>query len=128
VSTQPDLSGFPIWAQLLISVIVGVGTLGIAFKGYFSKKAPDAPNTDRGMTALVAASVQDMGHMRHLADVCIRLTGAVERLTDQMGDNEHEARNANKLYEEHCARLRELREATERLEKLAHQILRGRDG
>ena len=124
MSTQPDLSGLPIWAQLLITVIVGLGTLGVAFKGYFAKKAPDAPNTDKGMSALVAASVQDMGHMRHLADVCITLTGAVNRNTEQLNDNEHQAKNANKLYEEHCARLRELREATERLEKLAMEIVR----
>jgi C4-dicarboxylate-specific signal transduction histidine kinase len=113
--SQPDIANFPFWGQLLISAIVGIGALGTAMWGYFAKKAPEAPNTDRGMTALVAASVQDMGHMRHLADVCIQLMGAVNRNTDQLQENEYQARNANKLNEETCARLRESREETERL-------------
>lgn len=114
--SQLNIDHFPFWSQILISVIIGVGTLVVASFGYFKKKVTteDSIAADKGVMALAAASLQDMAAVRHLADVCIRLTGAVERLCNQLKDNEHETRNTNDLLREECARLRELREALER--------------
>jgi hypothetical protein len=119
VTSPPDLSGLPFWAQLLITFMTGVGALYVMVRGYFPKKG-SAPisSGDSHTAAVMAATIADMGAIRHLSDVCIKLTGAVERQTNQLSDNEHEAKNSNDLGREICARLRENREVMERLERV----------
>lgn len=115
MQTQPDLSGLPFWAQLLITVLVGVGTLGIAFKGYFTKgRSNSVVPGDQQTAAVMAATIADMGAIRHLSEVCIQLTGAVDRLTEQLQENEHHQRISTDLEKEIAARLREGREVIER--------------
>ena len=112
--TQPPIDGLPLWAQLLISLVIGVATLAVAFKGYFNKEKPPSTNENPQSASLLAASLMDTGAVRHLSDVCIRLTGCVEKLTGAVEENTHFDRIGIDLNKEICARLRELREELER--------------
>lgn len=112
--TQPPLEGLPLWAQVVISLAIGLATLGVAFKGYFNKDKPDVTPGDKQTAAILAASIVDMGAIRNLSDTVIRLDATIGRLIDAMDDSTHYERNGNELNKELCARLRELREVIER--------------
>lgn len=115
VPTQPPIDGLPLWAQVLVSLIIGIATLAVAFKGYLTKdKSPDVQAGDKQTAAILAASITDSGAMRHLSDVCIRLTGAVDRLTKAVDEHTHHERNNVEISREICQRLRELAEELER--------------
>lgn len=113
--TTPPTDGLPVALQILVTLIFGVVALAIAFKGYFTKgERPAVSAAEPQTAALLAATIMDTGAVRHLSDVCIRLTGAVDKLTDAMEENTHHKRNGIELEREICARLRELREELER--------------
>lgn len=113
--TTPPLDGLPFAIQLLLTLLFGVAALAVAFKGYFTKgQRPTVTTTEPTTTALMAASIMDAGAVRHLSDVCINLSGCVDRLTDAIEENTHHNRIEIELDREICARLRELREALER--------------
>jgi hypothetical protein len=119
VPTQPPIDGLPLWAQLLISLVIGVATLAVAFKGYFIKDKPNVTAENSQSASILAASISDMGAMRHLSDVCIRLSGCVDNLTKAIEENTHFGRIGIDLDREMCARLRELKEELERQGKEA---------
>lgn len=114
--TQPPIEGLPVWAQILISILVGISTLGVAFKGYFQKDkaASSVEAGDKTTAAVLAASITDMGAIRHLSDVCILLTGAVQALTKAVDEQTHHERNSIETNRELCARTRALCEIMER--------------
>lgn len=112
--TQPPIDGLPLWAQLLITLIVGVATLAVAFKGYFIKDKPTATAENPQPASIMAASIMDTGAVRHLSDVCIRLSGCVDKLTDAIEENTHHARINIDLDKEICSRLRQLVEELQR--------------
>lgn len=119
VPTQPPIDGFPIWAQILVTLVFGLAALGVAFKGYFQRdRSSDRPKVvepgDRATAAILAASITDMGAIRHLSDVCIRLTGAVDSLTKAIDEQAHYERNSIEIARESCQRLRELTEELQR--------------
>lgn len=114
VPTQPPLEGLPLWAQIIISLAIGLATLGVAFKGYFNKDKPDVAPGDKQTAAILAASIVDMGAIRNLSDTVIRLDASVQRLIDTMTDAAHYERNNNEINRELCARLRALAEIMER--------------
>jgi hypothetical protein len=114
VSAQPAIEALPTWAQILVTILVGLATLGIAFKGYLSKDRPSVVPESPATAAIMAASIADMGAIRNLSDVCIRLIGAVETLTRAVDEHTHHERNNVEISREMCARLRELVEELER--------------
>src|SRR5690349_21840462 len=115
VPTQPPIDGLPLWAQIIVSLIIGVATLGVAFKGYFQKSDSKAVEpADRQSAAILAASITDMGAIRHLSDVCIRLTGSVDALVKAVDEHTHHERNSVEVSREICQRMRELKEELER--------------
>lgn len=114
VPTQPPhIDGLPVAWQLVISLIFGLAALGAAYKGYFKRE-------ERGVTAepqtaaIMGAMIADMGAVRQLSDVCIRLTGAVEMLMKAIDEATHHERNNVEISREMCARLRELVEELQR--------------
>lgn len=111
--TQPPLDGLPLWAQIAISIMIGVATLGVAFKGYFTKS--DGPKGDGSTTATIAAAtLMDNMSIRQLSDQLAHLSGDVVSLERAVADNTHWVRSKFEQDREVCQRLRELREAIER--------------
>jgi hypothetical protein len=113
VEQPPHIDG-PLWAQLLISIVFGLAALGAAYRGYFSKGSAKATTAEPQTAALLAASIADMGAIRNLSDVCVRLTAAVETLTKSVDEHTHHERNSVEISREICQRLRELKEELER--------------
>ena len=118
VQTQPpQLDGLPTWAQVLISILFGVTTLAVSLKGYLGKKGDAAASSTNGQTTtavLSAASIADMGAIRHLADVVVTLNSNVVALTTALNEGTHYSRNEVDIMREMCQRLRELAEEMER--------------
>lgn len=111
--TLPPLDGLPVWAQILISVIVGVATLGVSFKGYFGNK--NAPATSTGHTAAIAAaSIVDTSSFAQLAQTVVILNTNVLALTNCIAENTHHNRNEIDVLREMCGRLRDLADEMER--------------
>lgn len=113
VTAQPAIDALPVWAQIFITILVGCATLGIALKGYLTKDRPATADTPQ-TTAILAATIADMGAIRNLSDCVIRLDASVVRLTEAIDEHTHHERNSIELDRELCARLRELREVIER--------------
>lgn len=113
--TQPPIDGLPLWAQLVISFAIGLATLGAAFSGYFKKRSAPVEPADKATAAIMAASIVDMGAIRNLSDVCIRLSGVMDNLQDAVEESTHYSRNHLELNRETCGRIRELRESVDRL-------------
>lgn len=113
--SPPNIDGLPIWLQVFVTLAFGLATILVAVKGYFRKEPPPAAailaDGRDGQVQQVASSViADMGAVRHLADVCIHLTGQIESLENAIREQTHWTRNKYELDREVCARLRELRE------------------
>lgn len=112
--TLPATDGLPVWAQIVVSILICVATLAIAFKGYFRNPTPESKGDTTTTVALSAASIMDMGAVRHLSDTVIHLDASVRALTDIINDATHYERNSLEQSRELCRRLRELRETLER--------------
>lgn len=113
--TLPETSGLPVWAQILVSLLVCLATLGVAFKGYFNEKPKPEIKGDAPATLTVAAAtLMDMGTLRHLSDVVVQLNAAVLSLTDAVNESTHYNRNEVEVQRELCGRLRALCEEIER--------------
>ena len=116
--TQPPIDGLPVGWQIVISVLVGLATLAVAFKGYFIKDnpkagsniVPDSPQT----AAIMAATIADMGAIRNLSECVVRLDASIQGLMKSIDENTHHERNNIEISREMCARLRELQEELER--------------
>lgn len=121
VPTQPPLDGLPLWAQITISLLIGVATLGVAFKGYFTK----SDKTESATTATVAAAtLLDNMSIRQLSDQLAHLSNDVVTLERVMGELTHHTRNDVESKRELCARLRELRESTDRMARIMERHLK----
>lgn len=107
----PNLSGLPPWAAILATVIFCMTTLLVARLGYTK---PTQRSGEQQVAQILGAQIADMGAVRHLADVCIKLMGTVERLDQCIENHTHYLRDHNELLKENCQRLRELREILER--------------
>lgn len=107
----PPLDGLPLWLQIVLTLAFGGAALGVAYKGYFIKdKHPDVQSGDKQTAAIMAATIADMGAIRHLSDCVVRLTGVIETLTRAVEEQAHHERNSNDTMREMCARLRGLSE------------------
>jgi Tfp pilus assembly protein PilO len=74
VSAQPAIEALPTWAQILVTILVGLATLGIAFKGYLSKDRPSVvPHHERNNVEISR-------------EMCARLRELVEELERQGKD------------------------------------------
>jgi len=113
VPTLPDTSALPVWAQILVSILVCLGTLGVAFKGYF-KKSDEATVTAQTTATLAGATVMDNLSIRMLSDAIANLSNDVVSLERCMTEHNHWLRNKIDLDKEVAQRLRELREVLER--------------
>jgi hypothetical protein len=92
--------------------MIGVATLGVAFRGYFSKASE---KTDTAHTAMVAgATLMDNISIRLLSEAISNLSGEVVSLERELKDNTHWVRSKHEQDRELCQRLRELKEAMER--------------
>jgi hypothetical protein len=116
VPTQPPIDGLPLWAQLAISFLIGLATLGVAFKGYLVKDKPTLSPSEPQSAAIMAATIADMGAIRNLSDCVVRLDASIVAMTRQIEEEIHYRRTAIELDREVCARLRELREVLEQRE------------
>lgn len=113
VPTLPATDGLPLWAQILISLIVCVATLGVAFSGYFKKPSPEARG-DTTTAAVISATIADMGAIRHLSDTVVQLNASVLALTTSVDESTHFNRNEIDVMREMCGRLRDLADEMER--------------
>lgn len=116
--SAPNLDGLPLWLQIGVTLLFGFTTFMVAYRGY-SRKPQDAaallgvrPQGD--VAQVQSAAIMDIGAIRHLSDVCIRLTGQMESLEQCVRDQTHWTRNQHELDREIAGRLRELREILER--------------
>lgn len=114
----PDTSGLPVWAQILVSILVCIAALAVAFKGYFGKKDDSAAPVS---ATVASATLMDNMSMRQLSDQLAHLSADVVSLERAMNDSTHWVRSKyeqdRSKYEqdrEICQRLRELREIMER--------------
>ncbi len=114
MTQPPHIDGLPLWAQIVISLLFGLAALGAAYSGYFKKKETAVTAAEPQTAAIIAASISDMGAIRHLSDVCIRLTGCIEALTKSVDEQSHYERNSIEIGRETCQRLRELTEEMQR--------------
>lgn len=115
VPTLPETSGLPTWAQILVSILVCVATLGVAFKGYFGEKVkPEVKGDPQTTLTLAAASLIDLNQLRHATDSVIELRQAVQALTNALEESTHHSRNGVDTQRELCGRLRALAEEIER--------------
>lgn len=121
LTAQPAIDALPAWAQILITILVGCATLGIALKGYLTKDRPTVVPETPATAAIMAATIADMGAIRNLADCVIRLDATMSRLIESVDESTHYGRNGIELEREICARLRELREVGDRLLKIAER-------
>lgn len=113
--TLPETSGLPVWAQILVSILVCIATIGVAFKGYFGEKVkPEAKGDPAATMTLAAATLIDMSLLRHMSDSVVELRQAVQALTNVLEESTHHSRNGVDTQRELCARLRSLAEEIER--------------
>lgn len=107
----PNVDGLPVWLQVVVSLVFVFATAAMAYRG-LQKRTEREP---QGAAQTVLASIPDMGAVRHLADVCVRLIHAVEGLETCIAELTHHERNHIEAERELCARLREVRERMDRL-------------
>lgn len=107
----PDTSGLPVWAQILVSILVCIAALAVAFKGYFEKKDDSAAPVS---ATVASATLMDNMSMRQLSDQLAHLSAYVISLERAMNDSTHWTRSKFEQDREICQRLRELREIMER--------------
>lgn len=113
MAEPPHVDGLPLWAQITISLVFAVAALIAAWSGYF-KKQDRGVSAEPASAAILAASIADMGAIRQLSDVCIRLIGAVDTLTKAVDEHTHYERNSIEISREICLRLAELKAELER--------------
>jgi hypothetical protein len=113
VPTLPQTDGLPVWAQILVSILICVGTLGVAFKGYFGSKLA-GNRSDQTTAVSLAAVLGDLAAIRHLSDVVVQLNANVLALVNCINEATHHERNNVEALEELCSRVRRLTEALDR--------------
>lgn len=102
----PNVEGLPTWLQVFVSLAF-VAIMGwVAITGY-RKRVEREPH---GAAQTVLAAIPDMGAVRHLADVCVKLGACVESLESATREHTHHVRNLEETQRETCQRLRELKE------------------
>lgn len=122
--TQPPLEGLPLWAQIAISMMIGVATLAVALKGYFNKSESKGEGSATTTATIAAATLMDNMSIRLLSDQLAHLSGDVVSLERALADNTHWVRTKYEQDRELCQRLREAREAAEKLAQLAESRLK----
>lgn len=110
--TLPATDGLPVWAQVLVSILVCIATLAVALKGYFGKSAPPTDGAPSG--AITFAMLREHGAITHNSDALVQLSANVLALTTGIHELTHHERNGVEVTEELCARLRGLTEVLER--------------
>lgn len=116
--TQPPIEGLPLWAQIVISLLIGVASLGVAFKGYFNKTTETKPDAGTTTAVVAGASLMDNLSIRLLSDNISNLSNDVVTLERVLSELTHHTRNDVEAKRELCARLRELRDATDRMAEM----------
>lgn len=124
--TLPATDGLPLWAQIVISLIVCIATLGVAFSGYFKRPSSEAKG-DTSTAALLGATIADMGAIRHLSDTVVHLNASVIALTTSIDEATHFSRNEIEVFREMCGRLRDLADEMERQSRDARRWESKRD-
>lgn len=122
--TQPPIEGLPLWAQIVISLLIGVSTLGVALKGYFTKGENTKSETAATTAVIAGTSLMDNMSLRQLSDQLAHLSNDVVTLERVMGELTHHTRNDVESKRELCGRLRELREATDRMTAIMERHLK----
>lgn len=112
--TLPATDGLPVWAQILVSILICVATLAVSLKGYFGGKNPSEQSTTSTTNVGLAAILGDLGSVRHLSDVTIQNNHHLLELTKAVNDLTHYERNSVEALEELCGRVRALTETIER--------------
>lgn len=101
-----NLGGQPLLIQVVVAIVIGLGTLLTAYLGY-RKRFEREP---AGAAQTVVAAFPDMGAIRSLTDVCRVLCGEVVKLESTMRDHTHYLRDKIEVDRELCMRLREHKE------------------
>ena len=111
----PALDGLPLWLQVLVTIIFGAATLGVAFKGYKNAPSNATPvkSSDQA-NQILGATIMDNMTLRLLSDSVVHLTGAVVALQSSVDESTHFTRNQVEVLREVCGRLRDLADEMER--------------
>lgn len=112
--TLPATDGLPVWAQVLVSLLVCVATLAVALKGYFGKSVPPTDAAAQAHPSVTLAMLREQGAIHHNSDALVQLSANVIALTTCIHELTHHKRNGGEAMEELCARVRSLTEELER--------------
>lgn len=104
----PSVDGLPLWAQIGVTLLMGIGTLLIGLRGYIGHRRHDESE------APAIAHLADMSAVRNLTDTNHELIGTIVSFQRSLEDQTHYLRQHIELERELCQRLRELRERFDR--------------
>lgn len=116
----PNVEGLPPGLQITATIGFLLVSIYAVYSGY-RKRVEREP---AGAAQTVLASIPDMGAVRHLSDVCTKMTACIESLESSVRDHTHYVRNQSDLDREVCARLRELREVSESIRDLLREAIK----
>lgn len=112
----PDLSGLPMWAQILGYAIFGIGVAAIGLITRFGfRMGRTTPPASSDKAATVAAVIVDPEALNRATDAVLSLNGTIGRLTDLVGQHVADQREE-----------REEREVEEKAQRRAEEIVRER--
>lgn len=116
----PNVDGLPPWLRIILSVAFALALIVGSWRSY--RKTFDREPTGAAQTVL--AAIPDMGALRHLADVCTRMTACIESLESSVREHTHHIRNQSDIDREVCARLREVKEVSEAIRDLLREAIK----
>lgn len=104
----PNVEGLPLWLQVAITLIFGIATLGVMFRGYFSPKNKTSGSSEGGSPTV--AHITDTSSIRNNSEQLRSLEGTMLSLQRSVDENTHYLRTKLEIEREVCQRLREIRE------------------
>jgi len=87
VPTQPPIDGLPIWAQIVISIIIALTALGASLKGYFGRRNEIVGQ--QSTATIAGASLMDNLSIRQLSDCMTQLSSSIEDLEQAVNKQSH---------------------------------------
>lgn len=104
--SAPNVTGLPLWLQVVVSLTFLLFTALAAFAGYRKRLDREPP----GAAQTVLASIPDMSAVRQLTDICRILCERMDGVDATFRDHTHYLRDQIEVDRELCMRLRELKE------------------
>jgi len=103
----PNVEGLPLWLQIGVTLLFGIVTLLVGWRGYFPREKPltRSPETQ---------NLFDMVHAERLSEAMRTMALELLNLARTLSENTHHLRESNEITQEACQRMRELRERIDR--------------